>query len=409
MASFNFNPRLHWTLAIIVLLVDIAIVVTVVILDRAAHVPPPEGGATDTSAFVGWLGVLGGIFIFGCYGVLIKTPAVDEAKCDCMVFQSYYSAAVAFTSMLIWLFAASNSGLVFTWSSFFAGVIFSILWISSQALGYNAIQALGYAVAPAIWIGVTIVVSFVWGVVVFANPVKNWVGALCGIACLLLGVVLAATSNRMSRNDARQTQGSTARELLSSSTPEATAPHDAECERSVSDTSAENHVASGKKLAGVLSAAALGLCNGSLMAPMTCYQNACPAIGIEKYTGTVLAPLAFLPSLAAGLVVVHPILFFLYWSRSMAKGVMPQFHFSKVAVPGLLTGAFWAMGNFCAMYATVYLGQTIGFPLTQLCLILNGIWGILYYREIVGPSAIGTFILAALVILAGATADGMFG
>lgn len=39
------------------------------------------------------------------------------------------------------------------------------------------------------------------------------------------------------------------------------------------------------------------------------------------------------------------------------------------------------MGNFCAMYATIYLGQTVGFPLTQLCLVVNGLWGILWVRQ----------------------------
>merc|ERR1719510_1549503 len=99
----------------------------------------------------------------------------------------------------------------------------------------------------------------------------------------------------------------------------------------------------------------------------------------------------------------------MYWGRAMLRGDMPQFHVSKVGVFGLLTGAFWGMGNFSSMFATVYLGQTIGFPLTQCCLVLNGVWGIIYYKEIVGARAIGTFILASIVVLLGASLDGMFG
>jgi hypothetical protein len=33
------------------------------------------------------------------------------------------------------------------------------------------------------------------------------------------------------------------------------------------------------------------------------------------------------------------------------------------------------MGNFSSMFATIYLGQTIGFPLTQTCIVVNGFWG----------------------------------
>ena len=160
---------------------------------------------------------------------------------------------------------------------------------------------------------------------------------------------------------------------------------------------------------GICSACALGVCNGSLMVSLTCFQNGCPTIGVTKFSGGVLAPLAFLPSLSAGILVAQPAMFLLYWSRSMCAGEMPQFHFSKVAIPGLLTGCFWGMGNFNAMFATVYLGQTIGFPLTQCCLILNGLWGILYYQEIVGMAGICTFIFASGLILVGAALDGMYG
>merc|ERR1712007_153589 len=145
------------------------------------------------------------------------------------------------------------------------------------------------------------------------------------------------------------------------------------------------------------------------MVPMTCFSQGCPLIGVSAYTGHQLASLAFLPSLAAGIVVAQPLLFLAYFARSLIKLQWPKFHFSKVALPGLLTGAFWGMGNFNAMYATVYLGQTIGFPLTQCCLTLNGLWGILYYKEIRGSRPITTFIVASFVILVGAVLDGKFG
>merc|ERR1740123_2254500 len=134
---------------------------------------------------------------------------------------------------------------------------------------------------------------------------------------------------------------------------------------------------------------------------MTCFQNGCPSIGIEAYTGTTLAPLAFLPSLVAGILLAHPVLFMLYWGRSMYHGVKPQFHVASVAVPALLTGAFWSMGNFSTMFATVYLGQVVGFPLTQCCLVISGAWGVLYFKEIQGRAAVGTYIAAATCILLG--------
>jgi len=161
---------------------------------------------------------------------------------------------------------------------------------------------------------------------------------------------------------------------------------------------------------GVLMALLMGLFNGSVMVTITCFTDGCPVIAIpsyEQYGGTVLPPLAFLPSLIAGIAIMHPILFLLYWGPSMKAGVWPQFHVKKVAIPALLTGAFWSMGNFASMFATVYLGQALGFPLTQCCLVVNGSFGILFFKEIRGAPAIRTFVLAAVLLLAGATLNGI--
>merc|ERR1712000_123329 len=117
---------------------------------------------------------------------------------------------------------------------------------------------------------------------------------------------------------------------------------------------------------------------------MNCFKDGCPSMGIGGYVGSSLPLLAFLPSLALGVLAAQPLLFVLYWGRSMLAGNWPKFHVESVALPGLLTGCFWGMGNFQAMFATLYLGQTVGFPLTQCCLIVSGCWGILYFKEIQG-------------------------
>jgi len=282
------------------------------------------------------------------------------------------------------------------------GLLFGVLWITSQVLGYLAINEIGYAVGPAIWVGVTIVVSFIWGAGVFDNHVKSWFGAIGAIAVLLLGVTLAAASVMISDRQRRQAR---VQLLDGQKVPDAEQAENAD--NAVITKGGEEPLAdSGGFAFGALCAVGLGVCNASTMVSMTCFQNGCDVIGVQAYTGKILAPLAFLPSLAAGILVAQPVMFALYWGRSMARGVMPQFHFSKVALPALLTGAFWGMGNFNAMFATVYLGQTIGFPLTQCCLTINGLWGILYYKEIIGRAAILTYALSSVIILIGATMDG---
>lgn len=61
------------------------------------------------------------------------------------------------------------------------------------------------------------------------------------------------------------------------------------------------------------------------------------------------------------------------------------------------------------MNATYYLGMKVGFPLTQTCIVVTALWGVLFFREMdlgqprvavrlgVGVAAIvaGSYLLAA--------------
>lgn len=381
----ELNMRLHWTIAGIVMLIDILLVAAVLYMDKAHPREVPASGV-DTSAIIGWLSAVGGIFIFGCYGVLVKTPSVEKANVDCMVFQVYMSLSCAFVSFIIWMFAGmgESSGPIITGSSFFMGVVFGVIWIGAQVLAFNGISILGYAVAPAIWIGTTIVTSFVWGSAVFGNTVSNWPLAIGSLAVLLMGVALATYSSMVSDREKASKE-----------------------EKSLNPQETKGEGSKGSPLFGLVCAILMGIANGSGMVPMTCFGNGCPSLGVSKYEGESLASVAFLPSLAVGVLVAQPVIFLLYWGPSIARGVYPQFHAKDVALPAMLTGCYWSMGNFASMFATLYLGQTIGFPLTQCCLIINGGWGILYYKEVQGCSAISIFGLASVVLMSGALMDGL--
>merc|ERR1719265_1059684 len=117
-----------------------------IVLNKQHYVAPPAGGDINMSAAVGWVGVLGAVVAFGCYGILIKTPAVVAAEVNAMVFQVYYSVAVSSTLFLIWVCAASSEPVTFNGDSFAMGSLFAVLWILSQLFAYEAIKRLGYAV-----------------------------------------------------------------------------------------------------------------------------------------------------------------------------------------------------------------------------------------------------------------------
>lgn len=89
---------------------------------------------------------------------------------------------------------------------------------------------------------------------------------------------------------------------------------------------------------------------------------------------------------------------------------MPPLHVGTCLLPAVLSGALWAVGNVGGVLATLQpLGLTVGYPSTQACLLVSGLWGIFYYREVRGTRAIGAFFCAALVVVGGAALLGVFG
>ena len=72
------------------------------------------------------------------------------------------------------------------------------------------------------------------------------------------------------------------------------------------------------------------------------------------------------------------------------------------AALGVVTGALWAVGNFLSVHATLALGQAVGFPLTQSCVVISALWGILYFGELARRSRLAEFGAASVVVLAGA-------
>ena len=327
----------------IILALNIALTVALIVMDKP---PQPPDGETLPGAAIGWVSVFSAVFIFGCYGVLIKAPAVDNANVDAMVFQLYFSAGCAVCSALIWL-AGSSRELAFTTTGFAWGVIFALVWNVQNCVAYDAIQQLGYAVAPSIWAGLTIVVSFFWGSVAFGNPVPSAVGAAAALLILVSGVCLAASSQSSFPEtvrkwvEARQGGGGGGG---------GGEEHREELLRSANDNEEDGADAKGamagkgsKSFAkGATLAAFVGLCNGSLMVPMTCFGEGC--FGAAPFdagaNGNDLTSVAFLPYLSLGLIVATPVVFFFRFKAW--NGIEHvKFHFDVAALPGFLTGCYW--------------------------------------------------------------------
>lgn len=128
--------------------------------------------------------------------------------------------------------------------------------------------------------------------------------------------------------------------------------------------------------------------------------RASPALGMAAalfngvWGGANLVPSHYAPyggvrfviSFATGALIANITLVLLYVpiAKYYWKIPLPSPEFRVMAVPGFISGTLWSAGNFCSLYVVSTIGQGIGYSLVQSCVIVSGLWGILYYRELSG-------------------------
>lgn len=103
-----------------------------------------------------------------------------------------------------------------------------------------------------------------------------------------------------------------------------------------------------------------------------------------------------------GAVVVNAGILLCYFGGYALRGQpIPSFQVKTTVGPGLATGTLWAIGNYFSIYATVYLGQAVGATSIQLSMLVAGLWGVFYYKEVKGAALISAWFLFAAITLAG--------
>ena len=282
---------------------------------------PPANNDTDKSSPVGWLSVMGAICIFGSYGILIKSPELASAKVNNVTFQLYYSLGVTLSSLLVLSYTP------FVWSWY--GVVGAGVWTGCSLFAYWAINHLGYAPALAIWAGLTIVVSFLWGTLIFDQTVSNLGGAILGLLVLIGGVACVAVSqtripNKLQYWVLNQESKDSPREhhhLMKGADVEANHPS-----HSGDDSGDRNQP---NKIFGFVCAVMVGLLNGSQMAPFHYFQD-------QQPDSSGSAAIAYLGSFALGVMMVA-VACFLVYVMFILRG-LPNLQFRVAFTPGLLTG-----------------------------------------------------------------------
>ena len=357
----------------------------------------------------GFVGAVGAIISFGCSSVPAKLPAAE--RIGTFRFQIFVTAGNTSTSLaLAGLTLLTRPQLRSSVSLTPYGLLGALVLTATQCAAWPAVHRLGASVGPGIWCGVGMGTSFLWGVAVFHEDVRSLPAAVIAMALLVAGVALTAASQAnedvLRGSWPRWTTARSERQKVPSSKLDETALPLLPVEVPEEPTSTFAAFRT-----GVSFAVLTGLLDGTLMTAFTAYEKSKRGGsngGLEYLSMSYLLsfglalPMVAIPVVTAALQISERIVAHRGGcSSSSTKDALVRdprpCADTIVALTGICSGFLWACGNFGSLHATLGLGQAIGFPLTQVCVLVSAGWGIGAFGEI--PSATGRVLYAGASVL----------
>ena len=250
-----------------------------------------------------------------------------------------------------------------------------------QYFARQAVWRIGIGAGPACWASVAILTSFLWGTGVFGDRPWHLPMAFAGLVVLIVGVVLVSYAVLLSkRGEPRPADG---------------APDAADSRPPAPDS---------RLLFGFAMAVVTGLCDGSLVTFFMHFQRQSDEgrsfVGMMQYLGSLgLGALGLDAAVLALFFLVGP-------GRRLSYA---DLRLEQCFVPGALSGASWALANSGGILAAHYMGMALAFPLTQTCLLLNGVWSLLVFRDFKTRTSAAVFCVALLLAFGGAVLLSLFG
>ena len=327
--------------------------------------------------------------------VIALTPSLS--------FQSYKTLVLFATCWLV-IFM----GIEVRWTPW--GIVSGFLWVTGGCGGVFAIRNAGMAVAVGTWASAMVMMNFFWGILIFQEPVHNFWATCCAFLLLGTGVV------GMSRYSAPSTppptdswvedtvghvplivsedEGLRQRNSVDEARPFDTKPITKELKIPLFGGT----LAMTRRQLGILGAIMNGMVAGSSLIPLHYAKK-------DGFGGaTYMISYACGSMIANGALWLLFFLFFLYQSAggfSLAWEKMPDWHFRKIWFPGLCAGFLLSISIFGSILAVTYLGQGVGNSIVQTKILISGLWGICWYKEITDRSAILKWFISAAVTISG--------
>ena len=375
----------------------------------------------------GWIAAFISAIAFGSFAVPIKGEAANSVDIDPLVMQTYKTTMCFLTSWLVLLF-----GQEFTYTPW--GIVSGIFWIPGGTMAIFSVRNAGLAVSQGTWSSMIVAVSFVWGIFGFHESVKNKFFACMAVVIMIFGLCgmsyYSAPSiiayNEVGRTDMSRVlytslnNGMGECDMDDSISDDLSSEHfqkikqrgkiivdssNSSCDKEVSSLDLDNvdsgedhsqhyiHIFGKKmnrRMAGLISAFACGIWGGSIMVPM-------------HFAPSNAGGMGYVISFGIGAAIVNLFLWIVrylynvYLAGSFKKGweALPSFHFRVMWVPGAIAGSVWSIGNIASILSVHYLGEGVGYSLSQSAMLISGLWGIIWFREIRGTVIVAKWLLAA--------------
>jgi glucose uptake protein GlcU len=371
----------------------------------------------------GWIAAPIAALSYGSFGVPIR--GTKHVPVHPLMMQSYKTTIMFITCWAV-VFLGVDIGFT-KW-----GLLSGFLWVVGGTGGIYGIRMAGLAVAVGTWASIMVMINFLFGIVIFQEPVADVPSTLCSFLLLIVGLVgmsiysapppkaetivveqeVATTHNGDPGNVSYQyvegdfpnsgrindeTEGLRndneilfQRPTVPTVDPQLT-PHVVLFNGQITLTSRQ---------CGILGAALNGVMTGGSLVPIH-------YAGEEGFGGA-----RFFPSMACGAMISNFMLWSLYFvvkaildtmsGKSIRQTVegMPKLFFRELWFPGLLAGLLLSLAMFTSILAVTYLGQGVGNSLVQTKILVSGLWGIFWYHEIRGAATIAKWFVSAGICIA---------
>ena len=251
-----------------------------------------------------------------------------------------------------------------------------MFWVPGGVCAIYAVQNAGLAVSQGVWSTGIVIVSFLWGLCVFQETLKSVWGAAGGAGMLVIGLWGMSYFSQPEKGGRKE-----------SDDVGVGVPSDSKTLLPASDSPTPLTSPSSRRYKGLLAAVFNGFWGGSIMVPM-------------HYAPKSTQGLGYVISFAVGASLITMWLWGLLWMKVGYKQ-LPSMHYKEMIGPGGTAGLLWSIGNIASMLTVDSLGEAVGYSICQSSLLVSGMWGIFYFKEVKSAKKRGMWLASAAITLAG--------